>query len=154
MFYIAGSGLLLLCVSQTLLPYLSFTRRLQDVVQIYSALAYALDRITTDLQKAPSDTSFWKLCEKSGMVWSRQSLDYGWFLERDRLVRYEGNYSQGEWHNFTKTTVLIAIQALNFDYLYEGKRVKGIVVTLTTVQGTLQKYVRFFHKRVMQCNLS
>ncbi|MGC2310595.1 MAG: hypothetical protein WA432_03180 [Candidatus Babeliaceae bacterium] len=152
MIYLMGSSLLIICLWELLLPYYTFTRRLQDNMHVNIELVVALDRFSKDMYNAPCRRSAWKLMVPHGLVWSGEHADYGWFLEDKRLVRYEGRYEQGKWHAAIKAPLLIGVDALHFEYCTRGSVIEGIMCTLTTSGTSLKKYVSLHNKRVLTCN--
>lgn len=141
--------LLFSCLSSFLMHFvvsssLRLKRESERVISITSLLT-ALDYVTNEIQRAPSDLRLWKKQEPSMIVWhsNGNNNDIGIARTKDRIWRIEGSYStfKDTWVQKKKSLLATHIKEINFSYQHytvQGK--KQVSVVDCSLKGLLSSH--------------
>jgi hypothetical protein len=82
-----------------------------------------------DIRQASCNRGPWKKLNDDGLIFSCQSIDYGWFVKNNKLVRYQGIYDpdHNKWGNHTVSLVAERIQKLLGTPLTQTKCIQVVI---------------------------
>ena len=113
----------------SLAGHLSLTLRktAQERIQIadtWVSLSLALNRLVDDLKRAPCNPLYWKKRMKTEIIFSLNGNDYGWLLNKGRLIRITGMYNTDleKWSKRATSVILNSVEMLSFRFSH---RVQG-----------------------------
>lgn len=143
--YIACTVVMCSLAGQLAYSISKVARERSHIIDSFVQATLALERLLNDIKH--TDSHHWKKTERSALIFSRESDDCGWFIERGRLVRVTGAYDIGtqQWSKRGTSVLLDSIEAIIVEFYYDKQQIlTGVRVGLTLKHGNKMKTLAGF----------
>jgi hypothetical protein len=109
------------------------------------------ERLAQDFFTISDQNNMWLHISTDEIVWHNpdKDLDYGWRLRGRQLSRSYGVFNEQQkcWVKRTESTLCNRIESFVVIPAYEGMRIRGIWCTVSTLSGSLKRFIACGQRR-------